>query len=64
MLAIGDGIATDIRGAMGEEIDSLFITGGLAAGETKTIEQPDPQALTAYLNGEQAAPTYAIGFLR
>ncbi|MGD9865713.1 MAG: TIGR01459 family HAD-type hydrolase, partial [Pseudodonghicola sp.] len=28
ILAIGDGIHTDIAGAMGEEIDSLFITGG------------------------------------
>ena len=33
ILAIGDGIATDIQGAMGEGIDALFVTGGLAAGE-------------------------------
>lgn len=64
ILCIGDGILTDIRGAMGEDIDSLFITGGLAAKETKTERQPDPQALAAYLEGELAAPTYAIGFLR
>ena len=38
ILAIGDGIGTDISGAMGEDIDSLFITGGLAAEETKTGE--------------------------
>ena len=36
ILAIGDGAQTDIRGAMGEDIDSLFITGGLAARETRT----------------------------
>ncbi|MGB1035495.1 MAG: HAD family hydrolase, partial [Primorskyibacter sp.] len=29
ILAIGDGVLTDIAGAMGEDIDSLFITGGL-----------------------------------
>ena len=37
ILAIGDGPQTDISGAMGEDIDSLFITGGLARSETKTI---------------------------
>ena len=30
------GADTDIAGAMGEDIDSLFISGGLAAAETKT----------------------------
>ncbi|MEO0669478.1 MAG: TIGR01459 family HAD-type hydrolase [Pseudomonadota bacterium] len=64
ILAIGDGVLTDIAGAMGEDIDSLFISGGLAAAETKTSQQPDPQALEAYLTKEQSAPTYTIGFLR
>lgn len=64
ILAIGDGIATDISGALGEGIDSLFITGGLAAEETQTTVQPDEKALTTYLEKEKSAPTYAIGFLR
>lgn len=64
ILAIGDGVQTDIAGAMGENIDSLFITGGLAAAETKTETQPDAAALDAYLTRESAAPTYSIGFLR
>ncbi|WP_095588568.1 TIGR01459 family HAD-type hydrolase [Actibacterium ureilyticum] len=64
ILAIGDGIATDIRGAMGEDIDSLFITGGLAAAETETTRQPDEDALNRFLDKEKSAPTYAIGFLR
>ncbi|SLN57334.1 haloacid dehalogenase-like hydrolase [Pseudoruegeria aquimaris] len=64
ILAIGDGIRTDIEGALGEDIDSLFITGGLAAAETGTRQQPDPAQLAAYLEKEQMAPTYAIGFLR
>jgi len=49
---------------MGEDIDSLFISGGLAANETKTSHQPDEAALTAYLSKENASPTYTIGFLR
>ena len=64
ILAIGDGMVTDIRGALGEDIDSLFITGGLAAEETRTERQPDPAALEAYVAEVQMTPTYAIGFLR
>jgi HAD superfamily hydrolase (TIGR01450 family) len=64
ILAIGDGIHTDIAGAMGEGIDSLFISGGLAATETKTSHQPDPKALSAYLEKEMMEPTYTIGQLR
>lgn len=64
ILAIGDGVLTDIAGAMGEDIDSLFISGGLAAAETKTDTQPDPEALNAYLEKEMSAPTFAIGQLR
>ncbi|MCZ4354510.1 TIGR01459 family HAD-type hydrolase [Roseovarius aestuarii] len=64
ILAIGDGAHTDITGAMGEDIDSLFISGGLAAEETKTDHSPDPDALNAYLKKEMAAPTFTIGRLR
>lgn len=64
MLAVGDGIQTDIRGALGEDIDSLFITGGLARTETGTTDQPDPDALTTYIEKEKTTPTFAIGALR
>lgn len=64
ILAIGDGIGTDIAGAMGENLDSLFITGGLAAGETNDGDQPDPERLEAYLAQKMASPTYTIGHLR
>ena len=64
ILCIGDGVLTDIPGAMGEDLDSLFISGGLAASETKTDRQPEPDALSAYLEKEMVAPTYTIGFLR
>ena len=64
ILAIGDGITTDIQGAIGEGIDSLFITGGLAAKETATATQPDPEKLSQYVSEKQLDPTYSIGFLR
>ena len=64
ILAIGDGVLTDIAGAMGEDIDSLFISGGLAARETKTVRQPDADALETYLQQEKSSPTFTIGNLR
>ncbi|EAQ07735.1 TIGR01459 family HAD-type hydrolase [Yoonia vestfoldensis] len=64
IIAIGDGVHTDILGAMQEEIDSLFITGGLAAHETRTTTQPEPEALERFLATAQTSATYSIGFLR
>ncbi|SPF79725.1 TIGR01459 family HAD-type hydrolase [Pseudoprimorskyibacter insulae] len=64
ILAIGDGILTDVAGAMGEDIDVLFISGGLAKDETGTDRQPDPAKLSAYLDQQKSAPTYTIGYLR
>ena len=64
IICIGDGINTDIRGAIAEDMDSLFITGGLAAKDTGTVTQPDPQKLNAFLNDAQLSPSYAMGHLR
>ena len=44
ILAIGDGIGTDIKGANSQEIDSLFVTGGLAAKRNPNILQPKPRS--------------------
>ncbi|MBF9051229.1 TIGR01459 family HAD-type hydrolase [Roseobacter sp. HKCCD9010] len=64
ILAIGDGIRTDILGGMGENIDTLFITGGLARVETGTDRQPTPEKLEAFLAEAQIGSTYSIGYLR
>lgn len=64
ILAIGDGIHTDVLGAGGEGIDALFVTGGLAAAETMAGADPDPARLEAFLNREKQAPRYSIGMLR
>jgi hypothetical protein len=42
----------------------LFITGGLAAKETATVTQPDPEKLSQYVLEKQLDPTFSIGFLR
>ena len=64
ILAIGDGAQTDISGARDTSIDALFITGGLAAQETQTRQQPNPSALADYLDSQRVAPAFSIGFLR
>jgi HAD superfamily hydrolase (TIGR01459 family) len=64
ILAVGDGIHTDVLGGLGENIDTLFISGGLARQATATTRQPDPEKLTAYLADHALSPTYTIGMLR
>ncbi|MDA9207994.1 TIGR01459 family HAD-type hydrolase [Octadecabacter sp.] len=64
IICIGDGIRTDVLGGQMEDLDTLFITGGLAAAETQTTDQPDEMSLSNYIQSEKVTPTYAIGFLR
>lgn len=64
ILAIGDGVETDVAGAMGEGLDCLFVTGGIAAEETKTDNDPDRAALQDFLDRHQTTATYAAGQLR
>jgi len=64
IICIGDGIGTDILGAQQEDLDSLFITGGLAREETGTGRAPQPEALQRFLDAAQVNATYAIGYLR
>jgi HAD superfamily hydrolase (TIGR01459 family) len=64
ILAVGDGIFTDVQGGVGENIDTLFITGGLAKDDTGTTDQPDADRLTTFLDASATHPSYAIGYLR
>lgn len=65
VLAIGDGINTDVKGAIGEGIDCLFVTGGLAAAAMgEDVENPDSVLLDEFLATHQMDPTYSIGRLR
>jgi len=64
ILCIGDGIITDVKGAQGEGLDCLFITGGLAAEETGTLRQPKPDLLARFLDKAGMQATASIGHLR
>lgn len=64
ILAIGDGIATDIKGAAGAGIDSLFISGGIAAAECgDSPEKPDAAKVTAFCAKAGLNPVAAAGRL-
>jgi HAD superfamily hydrolase (TIGR01459 family) len=65
ILAVGDGLHTDIQGAIGEGLDCLFVTGGIAAlAFGADPAQPEPAKLASWLEAKQMSPTFAIGLLR
>lgn len=65
ILCIGDGIGTDIKGGFAEGLDTLFITGGLAAAEFgPNPATPDPQLLQDFMDAQQLDATYALPMLR
>lgn len=65
ILCIGDGISTDVQGGMAEGLDTLFITGGIAASQFgPDASAPDPALLKGWLRERQISATYAIGHLR
>lgn len=65
ILCTGDGIGTDIAGAVGAGYDSLFITGGLAFDQFgEDIENPHEPLLHPWLAERDLTPTFAMGRLR
>ncbi len=65
VLCIGDGIATDVQGGQSEGIDTLFITGGLAADQFgPDVTNPDQAMLDAWLDEKMLTTTFAMAFLR
>ena len=53
VLAIGDGLPTDIRGADNAGIDVLFITDGIHAADFGPPDAPDPARIVARLREEK-----------
>lgn len=52
VLAIGDGLPTDIRGAWSQGIDVLMVTAGIHGADFGELMQPDPARLAARLKAE------------
>jgi HAD superfamily hydrolase (TIGR01459 family) len=49
ILAIGDGVGTDIRGAHGQGLDALFITAGIHAAEWGGNPKPSAETVADFL---------------
>ncbi|MCU0802939.1 MAG: TIGR01459 family HAD-type hydrolase [Rhodobacteraceae bacterium] len=65
VLCIGDGIATDVQGGQSEGLDTLFVTGGLAADQFgPDVANPDADMLADWLDERMLSPAFAIGYLR
>ncbi len=54
ILAIGDGMPTDVKGAMAAGLDLLYISAGIHAAEYGDADAPDPQRLEAFLKAHGA----------
>jgi len=52
VLAIGDGLPTDIRGAWNQGIDALMVTAGIHGADFGDLMNPDPARLAARLQAE------------
>ena len=65
ILCIGDGINTDIRGGVAEDLDTLFITGGLSATEISESDgKPNTEELAEFIAKNKLTPTFTINRLR
>jgi HAD superfamily hydrolase (TIGR01459 family) len=61
VLCIGDGIATDVKGAQAQGLDCLFIGGGIHGGETVCADGTlDVSRVVALLDHADASAAYAM----
>ena len=58
VVAVGDGMPTDVRGAINEELDLLYISAGIHARDYMSGEATDVQALDAFLASHHAKPRW------
>jgi ribonucleotide monophosphatase NagD (HAD superfamily) len=56
VLAVGDSVRTDFKGARTVGVDFLFVTSGIHAEELGGRERPDTTALTATFAAAGGAP--------
>ncbi|TPN34996.1 TIGR01459 family HAD-type hydrolase [Mesorhizobium sp. B1-1-6] len=64
VLAIGDGMLTDIKGAADNGFDVLYVSGGIHARDYGDASQPDPARLAAFLDRHGYHPVAVIPRLR
>lgn len=60
VLAIGDGLATDVRGACGQKMDVLFVTAGIHGADFGPLDDPDPKRVEIRLMQEDLTVTAMV----
>jgi len=60
LLAVGDGLPTDIKGAVDNGVAVLFVTGGIHAADFGPPSEPDGARVAARLQAEGLAATAII----
>lgn len=63
-LAIGDGMLTDMKGAIDNDIDALYVSGGIHARDYGDADNPDPARLAAFIEKHGQQPVAVIPQLR
>ncbi|UDL91328.1 TIGR01459 family HAD-type hydrolase [Mesorhizobium sp. PAMC28654] len=64
VLAIGDGMMTDVKGAADNGFDVLYVSGGIHARDYGDSQRPDPAMLAAFLEKHGYRPVAVIPRLR
>jgi HAD superfamily hydrolase (TIGR01459 family) len=64
VLAIGDGVMTDVKGADQAGLDVLYVSAGIHAREYGETHEPDPDRLAAFLDKHGHRPVAVIPRLR
>lgn len=60
VLAIGDGMFTDVKGAVDNGIDILYVSGGIHARDYGPAHAPEPDRLAAFLQKHGYSPVAVI----
>ena len=63
VLSVGDGLLTDVKGAINNGFDLLYISAGIHAREYGAHGKPDAGKLAEWLNGHGVAPVATMPFL-
>ncbi len=63
VLAIGDGLLTDVKGAINEGLDLLYVSSGIHAKEYGVHGKPDVEQLQNWLKGHGVLPVATMPYL-
>lgn len=63
VLAIGDGLLTDVNGAVNQGLDLLYVSSGIHAKEYGVHGKPDHEQLQNWLNGHGVSPVATMPYL-